>query len=355
MVCRAWSPHAQRLLFRRVILPRNLYREPHLRGTSRNSLPSLVEAIDTATERGRWLANSIVSLTVRHTGRLQISDPTALATVLLRTPNLRHLDVTTMCCRFDTDTLELLARECGPRITSLCILQDFSLSPRIQHSRTLNNIVAALHAVRLVEITLQLSSEPLLPPLALPPRLRLAALKLNTTVGHNIGPYVTSLVGEGAELQLFAHKSKGSQASDRGDVLRAHAVHLRSLSVRGLDNDDAATLALCTRLERLELACFPDPAMLALIPRSITALAIAGDLPGSVEELAAELAASAFPDLKSLTWFSCIWWHADGGPLGVLQAACTAQGIELRVYTGSSDLLVDDAVELELRRKYIRI
>ncbi|KAJ6460491.1 hypothetical protein C8R47DRAFT_124395 [Mycena vitilis] len=127
-VCKGWSTHAQRLLFRRVILPANLSTVSRISegrlGTS--FLPFWLPQTP-GTECGRWLAECVVSLTMRHTGRSLTSEPTWLATALLHTPNLRHLDVTTIffVFQFDADALVRL-RELRPRITALCILQDFS-------------------------------------------------------------------------------------------------------------------------------------------------------------------------------------------------------------------------------------
>ncbi|KAJ7458086.1 hypothetical protein FB451DRAFT_1563983 [Mycena latifolia] len=351
LVCKAWSSHAQRLLFRRVMLPHNICREPHLRATSRSSLPSFLEAIDPTTERGRWLAESVIGLTVRHTGRSPTSDPTALATALLRTPNLRHLDVTTISCDFDDDTLARIAQECGPRITSLCILQDFAPSAA-QHTRIMHRLVAALPSVRLLEVTAHLT--PALPAFDPPPRLALAAVKFNTALVQDVGPCLASLLAEDSptKLQLLRHSCTGPRPSVLGAVLPTHAADLRSLSLKSLESaaDPGASLALCTRLERLELVRVPDAATLAYIPRSITALAIAGAQDNeSLAALAQQLAAGALPHLKALTW-SMLPPHM---PLLGLQHVCEVRGIELR--TAPGDLADDNPVEVELRRRYIRI
>ncbi|KAJ6550850.1 hypothetical protein DFH09DRAFT_1500277 [Mycena vulgaris] len=347
-VCKAWSSHAQRLLFRRVILPHNIYREPYRIATSRNSLPSFLAAIDPATERGRWLAESVLSLTLRHTGREPTSDPTGLATALLRTPNLRHLDVTTVSCDFDVETLKRL-RQFGPRITSLCILQDFSPF-EAQHTRIMHQLVASFPTIRLLEITSNLNSS--LPPFDPPPSLSLVAVKFNTKLVQDIGPCLASLVNPAEEeepLQMLWHKSKGGHPSMLGAVLQDHGTCLRSLSVKTLDAAQVS-LELCTRLERFELGRFPDNTTLGIIPRTIKALAISG-VPDNgsldLDELVQRLA--SFPDLKMLTWSSC----PRPALFPALQWMCNKRGIDLRI--SPVELPDDNAVELELRRKYIRI
>ncbi|KAJ7482548.1 hypothetical protein FB451DRAFT_1555619 [Mycena latifolia] len=356
MVCKAWSPHAQRLLFRRVILPHNMYQEPHLRGTTRNSLPSFLEAIDPATEHGRWLADSVVSFNLRQTGRERTTYyPAALATALLRMPNLRHLEVTTLSCDFDAETLARITLECGPRITSLCIHLDFSPSqpqPRIMH-----RFIASLPALRLLEITADSAGS--LPVFDPPLRLPLAAAKFHIAFGDDIGSCLTSLVRGDSEaalaepaLQLLAHKSTGGHPVALREVLREQGAYLRSLSLKPLES--AQSIALCTRLERLELGRFPDNATLALIPRSITALAVAG-LPHNLNfnALVQQLAAAAFPRLRALTWTSCP--DPIVLPFSALKAVCAERGITLRLIKSPADLTDENAVELELRRKHIRI
>ncbi|KAJ7763410.1 hypothetical protein B0H16DRAFT_1527795 [Mycena metata] len=350
-VCRTWSAHAQRLLFRRVILPNNIYQEPFRRGSTRNSLPSFLAAINPATERGRWLAESVISLTVRHTGRSRTSDSTALATALLRTPNLRHLDTTTICCHFDSETLTRL-RESGPRITSLCILQDIALGPAQTYTRTMHQLVASFPSIRLLEITSDLNSS--LPPFDPPPNLSLVCVKFNTTMVQDVGSCLASLMNPAAEepLQVLRHKSVGSHPSQLGTVLRAHGAHLRSLAVKTLEPEQLAHLPLCPQLERFEIGRFPDAATFASIPRTITALAISGSPSAlgtrGVDELAPEL--KTFPHLKVFTWSSC----PQPMRFPMLERVCKTRGIEVR-FSATATELTDNAIERELRRKYIRI
>ncbi|KAJ7642118.1 hypothetical protein FB45DRAFT_365579 [Roridomyces roridus] len=370
LVCKAWLPHAQKLLFRRIILPHNIYSEPYLRGTTRNSLPSFLAAIDPANERGKRLASCVLSLTVRHTGRDRVSDSSSLATALLRTPNLRHLDVTTISCDFDAETLSLLRKK-GPRITSLCILQDFSFSaPR--HIQMMHDVIAAFPSIRLLEISSAPSGT--LHAFDPPPNLSLASLKIHTKLVADIGPCLASLLGHpptsnpkevglhgvgrlgrhndtsGPGLQLLAHNSADTH-------LPAHSTHLRSLSVKTIA-DAEPYFAHCPNLERLELSRFPHPETFERIPRTLIGLAISG--PPLWESAAAESgkrttvegalisALEAFPRLESLTWSVC--------PIRefvVLDEWCRKRGVGFRF---SSGVVTDDnTVELELRQKYLQI
>ncbi|KAJ6506721.1 hypothetical protein C8R45DRAFT_970356 [Mycena sanguinolenta] len=345
-VCKAWSSHAQRLLFRRVILPSNVYRKPLGRGIAIDSLPSFLAAIDPETERGRWLAESVLSFTLRFTGRSLTADSTAFATALLRTPNLRHLDVTTIFCDFDAETVTRL-RESGPRITSLSIVQDSAPSPG-HHTLIMHQLVTLFSSIRLLEITTNLN--PFLAPFDPPPNLSLVSAKFNTMLATDIGPCLASLLNPEADtpLQALCHRSKTGSPSVLGDALRVHGPHLRSIAFRTVD--PAVTLAECTALERFEFVRFPDASMLALIPRSITALAVYG-VPENGDQQVAALAQvlSTIPHLEVFTWSSC------PGPamLSPLKEICRVRGIELR--TSFSELYDDNAVETELKQKYIRI
>ncbi|KAJ7458830.1 hypothetical protein B0H11DRAFT_184718 [Mycena galericulata] len=228
-VCKSWSSHAQMLLFRRVIIPNNIYRGPHRRGATRNTLPSFLAAIDPATERGRHLASTVLCLTLRHTGLDPTVDPIGRATALLRTPNLRHLDITTVLCNFDPETLARL-RESGPRITSLCILQDFSPLPE-EHPRRMHQLVAAFPSIRLLEISSGFSAmlAPFDPPLALP----LVSVKFDTPFIQDIAPCLASLLSPPSEngehesepLQLISHKSHNGYPCALSTVLQARGSH----------------------------------------------------------------------------------------------------------------------------------
>ncbi|KAJ7211002.1 hypothetical protein C8J57DRAFT_1400370 [Mycena rebaudengoi] len=288
-VCKSWSAHAQRLLFRRVILPNNMYSETFRRGPlTANRLPSFINAIDPATERGRWLAESMVSLTLRPTGRGRPTESTALATVLLRTPNLKHLDVTTNSCNFDEDILTRLRTD-GPRITSLCIEQDFPFSADSGYnSSIMRQLIASFPSLRLFEMTTTNSS---LLPFSPPLELSLVSVKFNTHLVEDIGPCLASLLrqdGHDEPLQLLRHESTS----------RIHAVLGPVLS-------DAETLA--------------------------------GEL-------------LAFPRLKVFIWTRCV---QSGDLFHMLERRCAERGIAFCTYTGQT--MNTDAIELELRRKYVSI
>ncbi|KAJ7458833.1 hypothetical protein B0H11DRAFT_2061192 [Mycena galericulata] len=357
-VCKPWSSHAQKLLFRRVIIPNNIYREPHRRGTTRNTLPSFLAAIDPGTERGRHLASSVLCLTLRHTGRDPTADPTGLATALLRTPNLRHLDVTTILCNFDPETLVQL-RESGPRITSLCILQDFSALQE-EDTRRMHQLVAAFPSIRLLEISSSFGMElaPFDPPLA----LSLVSVKFDTPFVQDIAPCLASLLRPPSEdqehesepLQLLSHKSHIGYPSALSTVLQAHGSHLRSLTIRTLDvasaTDHSSVPALrhCTRLERFELGVFPEASTLAFLPRTLHTLSISG-LPNHDNAPPVGpfiYALSTFPHLRTLTWLFC-----PAPP--ALVRLCASRGVELRA--SLFEMADDNAVEMELINKYVRI
>ncbi|KAJ6464792.1 hypothetical protein C8R47DRAFT_68203 [Mycena vitilis] len=343
-VCKGWSAHAQRLLFRRVILPANIYREPHLRGTTRNLVRSFLAAIDPATEHGRWLAACVVSLTMRHTGRTLTSEPDWLATALLRTPNLRHLDVTTIF--FDADALVLL-RGYAPRITSLCILQDFS-PVALRRALPMPQIVAIFPSIRILELTG--GFKPVLTPFDPPLTLPLVSFKFYTAAPEEIGPFLESLLDPHAEadnaLQVLSHKSDRTLR----ETLTLHGRNLRSLSVKTLDSVDRVRIAACTRLERFGMRSFPEAELLTIIPRSIVALAVSGrPFEGcSTDVHALAEALETFPHLKTLAWS-----NFPGHGESVLAMACRMRRIEFRLST--KEIIDEDEIELELRRKYIRI
>ncbi|KAK7028598.1 hypothetical protein R3P38DRAFT_2937381 [Favolaschia claudopus] len=346
LVCKEWSPHAQRLLFRRVILPNNIYSHPHSRGGAQNPLPSFLVAIDTDTERGRWLAESVLSFTLRHTGRSLTADSPALATALLRMPNLRHLDVTTIFCDFDSETL-LRLRTSGPRLTSLAITQDFSPSVG-QHTRIMHRLVSLFPTLKILEITSELKSE--LAPFDPPPNLALECAKFNTAIAADISLCLASLLDPKAEtpLQVLWHKSKAGHPSVLDGILATHGKHLRSIAFKSLDSEVCPPLHQCSILERFEYGRYPSADILAALPNTITALGISG-FPEPVSRIdSLEAALLRLPRLRILTWSLCL------APFDFfVDQMCRRLGIQLRA--SATEVMDDNAVELELRRKYIRI
>ncbi|KAJ7616172.1 hypothetical protein DFH06DRAFT_110967 [Mycena polygramma] len=320
-VCKRWSSHAQRLLFRHVLLPANIFREPGLSGTTRNLVPSFLAAINPATERGRWLAESVISLTMRHPGGPLESEPTWLATALLRTPNLRHLDVGTIF--FDADALVRL-HGVGPRITSLCISRDSSPAA-VQRAPPIAEIVASFPSIRILELTGGFSFRPFDPPLNLP----LVSFKFYSAGSEDISPYLDSLLDPNPEehnaLQVLSLRSNVTL----GRTLNAHGKHLRSLSVNTLDSADRVGIAACTRLERFGMRGFPDAQMLSCIPRCITSLAISGTDPSKEDVCALAEALDTFPHLRTLTWS----WYSPRQSIHqpILGEACRERRIDLRL------------------------
>ncbi|KAJ7668759.1 hypothetical protein DFH06DRAFT_1126200 [Mycena polygramma] len=328
-ICEGWSVHAQRLLFRRVVLPANLpYAASRRHNSERlNLVPSFLSAIDPATEHGRWLAESVVSLTMRHTGRTLTSEPTWLATAMSRTPNLRHLDVT--AAFFNSRTL----------------VQDFS---RFILEDQIMQIVACFPSICILQIG---GLSPALFPFDTPLNLSLVSCKYHVGSARDIGPgpYLASLLNPNPELDA-ALQVLSATGTDLvlEHVLKAYGTHLRSLTVKTPPQDSLA--ATCPHLERFALGRFPKTETLALVPHWITVLAIRGmpATPAEVDEFAQAL--ELFPRLKTLAWSLCL---ATYPPLSTVASVCQRRGIELCL--SAKEEIGEDPFELELRRKYIRI
>ncbi|KAF7305594.1 hypothetical protein HMN09_00812600 [Mycena chlorophos] len=356
LVCRAWSPPAQKLLFRRIILPHNIYTSPHLRATTRNMLPSFLSAIDPSTEKGRWLASCVLSLTLRHTGRRPSTDANLLFSALLRTTNLRHLDVTTFSCDFDAEQLDQL-RTVGPALTSLSILQDFS-SQAGKHAGIMHRLVAAFPTIRILEI----SSDLQLPPFEPRSQLSLVSLRIDAGLVWDIGPVLESLVAEGSETALEALylRSKSGLPSHLRDVLAKYGTNLRSFGLRTRSGDaDAEDYAPCTNLERFECGRFPSKHMLDAIPKHITALVIAGaPRPGSDEADGEGLQALTdalredFTRLRTLTW--ALPLHAVvGAELEIVDASLKDDFVLAALDGGAAEMQA--LLDRILRKKITRV
>ncbi|KAJ7668778.1 hypothetical protein DFH06DRAFT_1322017 [Mycena polygramma] len=324
-VCKEWSPHAQRLLFRRVILPARLPRGPHDDRRTRKLARSFLSAIDPATEHGRWLGESI------------------LATAMLRTPNLRHLDVTTAV--FNSETL-VQVQGLGARVKSLRV--EHVVSRNLTHdSRIMQQIVACFPSIRILEIG---GFDPVLAPFDPPLDRSLVCFKYHVESRRDIGPYLASLLNPNPDkstaLQVLSYMGTGLGLEN---VLNAHGTHLRSLTVQSFLRDSIAVT--CPHLERFAMRRFPTTETLRLLPRSITALAMRGMPTTGADELN-EFAqeTESFPRLKTLAWAWCVSTYP---PIAAVASVWQKRGMELHL-SGKDDV-GEDPLDVELRRKYIRI
>ncbi|KAJ6457845.1 hypothetical protein C8R47DRAFT_168396 [Mycena vitilis] len=330
-VCKAWSAYSQRLLFRRVILRATESRR-------RNSLSSFLTVIGPATEHARWLAESVVSLSLTPDRGPLGYESTCLVTVLLRTPNLRHLDAPTSFVEFDSQTLAHL-RESGPRITSLWLEQDLRDSSKTQ--RILRQTIACFASIRILDIGCPSGSVllPFEPPLNLP----LACFTFTSSGDEAVGPYLASLLAPGS-LQTLCHWSYAAVT----DVLQTHGRGLRALSIKALEPSQVSLAEACPCVERFEILHFPDAATLARIPPTITTLVIRTIPPTTASLDHVIQALETFAHLKTLQL---------SGPCRSrpLETACKRRGIKLRIVFVNALPGWDDPVKLELQEKYIRV
>ncbi|KAJ6617715.1 hypothetical protein B0H10DRAFT_2032630 [Mycena sp. CBHHK59/15] len=346
LVCKHWSAHSQRLLFRRVSIPAPgiiFYLRPIpeiVRFPSRiNRMVSFAAAITADTEKARWLRENVLSIILRPFPSSTAHD---LAALLMNLPNLRELDITGTSCVFNDAELAQF-RESGPRITSLIIDSDFSGPIPMMGMPAwpcILEFIAVIPTLRMLEIT---SNNVLqLPLFDLPRGLGLLSVKLNSSRVLDASACVASLLkDEPNHLQIF-YQTKSAEQVDLREILRVHGDHLRSLAVQWGPRDPDV-LSLCTRLERFEIATFPSNELLDAIPRTIKALAIQGapwdppnsasnrhprvplGPPASIEHFIEQL--DTFPVLKIFTWLG----SSNSPRLATLKEYCESRNIELRV------------------------
>ncbi|KAJ7664567.1 hypothetical protein DFH06DRAFT_1188067 [Mycena polygramma] len=370
LVCKSWSTHSQRLLFRRVSIVIQLKGRVGPHGTvivSRivDKTNSFLETIARDTEKSRWLAQNVLSLRLRPSSSTR---PTAILSMLTNLPNLRELDLLCILCRFSDIELARL-RDSRLGIRSLRINADHSgpiSSVDPPPWQDVIKLIATLPALRALDITANtFQIIPMMPGTILQPLgLGLVSFKFNSKWVADTSTFLASLTAgrtDGDHVQLYGHTLSATPADLHG-VLTAHGPHLRSLVAPG-KLKDTQVLSLCTLLERFECETIPSDELVAAIPRTITVLAVTNTTPDPVASSASyrpplrEILSATyltqqldtFPKLRSFTWIGSTT-HPD---FLALQERCGGLGIELR--SRGINSFSDDETQFALRRELLQI
>ncbi|KAJ7067495.1 hypothetical protein C8F01DRAFT_668512 [Mycena amicta] len=342
LVCKTWSGHAQKLLFRRVYLDvqrkfgasllmwedlDDQPRDPTVR------LKSFVDIVTAGTERGRFLAASVHALVLRAPSREHVAE------LLVSLPRLRELDLNGRACTLSTDDLARITAA-KPDIRSLRLHAD-----HLGQMPPICNLMDALPRIRMLDIDLRGYSrfESLTPRV----KLQLVSLKLNSKRLSHPSAVMKQLGVVG--LELYSQRRSVFTAPDVEELLAVHQPTLRSLTIP-FELTGSYNLSRGTRLERLQLEVFPDEAGIRAIPLGVVAIAVGPtDELSRVTDFIAML--SSFTRLRVLTWISSPMLFTDLLRI-MLQRACKERGIEFRVQHGD---LSDDHIEYELRNRLLTV
>ncbi|KAJ6514484.1 hypothetical protein C8R47DRAFT_1091229 [Mycena vitilis] len=352
LVCKSWSMHSQRLLFRRVKIDNEwsgmfaVSRPPAVPPAS-NVITSFLQTITGDTEKSRWLAQSVLSLNLHPYVGTKSAD---IVSILTNLPNLRELDISRVACRFSDAELSQL-RNSGVDIRSLCISTDntgpiTSMGPPVWPG--LMKLLVVLPTIRMLTITAN-TARHILPHVTAPPLgLQLVSFKFKSKWVGDASSFIAALTGgrtDSGALQLYCHALSDTPAQLRG-VLSVHGSRLRSIYLPG-KVEDPHVLALCTRLERFECGTIPSDDLVAAIPRMINALTVTNLTPDPVPAppfpipretrrappkitpisvALLEHHLDTFPNLRVFTWVGSIIHPGFNG----LRQRCVLLGIEVR-------------------------
>ncbi|KAJ7067508.1 hypothetical protein C8F01DRAFT_1365570 [Mycena amicta] len=351
LVCKTWSGHAQKLLFRRVYLPEDLFDDLwSLSGdplawklTSRYKL--FIDIVTADTERGRFLAASVHALVLRAPSGEHVAE------LLVSLPRLRELDLSGKACILSTDDLARITAA-KPDIRSLRLHGAEHYANHLEafldqtQRQPIGDLLEALPTIRMLDIQLWRFENSA-------PRVNLRLVSLKFTPGwFGNSSAVVKQLGVAA-LELYTLRDILA-APDLDELLEVPEPTLRSLKI-SFPLTGSYNLSRYAHLERIELAVFPDEQGILTIPLGVVAIAVGptSELP-NVEDFIARL--PTFTRLRVITWLS------RSGPLipadasiftdalRMLEGACKELGIEFRIQRGN---LSDDHVEYELRRKLL--
>ncbi|KAJ7731196.1 hypothetical protein B0H16DRAFT_1773010 [Mycena metata] len=265
LVCKSWSALSQQMLFQRVSIEDHWTGMLFMRGPTIDRLASFLSTITADTNKSRWLRESVRSIILRLPSSSHIVD------LLTHLPNLRELDIVGAACTFSEAELAQLQRSSSGSLRSLRVNTDYTGSitsfgapawPAVM------KLVSAIPTIRMLDITTNTVQQLTLhvPPL----QLQLVSAKISSQRIADAGPFLVSMGHH--PLEIF-HQTKSLLDADLEGILSTHGGHLRSLSLQGPVSDVHA-LASCTHLERFECRTVPTEALMAAVPRTITALCV---------------------------------------------------------------------------------
>ncbi|KAJ6481435.1 hypothetical protein C8R47DRAFT_1322127 [Mycena vitilis] len=361
LVCKSWSPHAQRLLFRRVSVDNEWAILDVVRGVPRlpqssDEFASFFKIVTGHTAKSRWLARNVRSLVLRPHSSTKMQHILLMLTSLR---NLRDLDISSAVCRFGEAEFRQL-RNSGLSIRSLRINAD-QTGPRTAMGRPawldVTRFIAALPTIQMLDVTANdYRTIPDIPSTVTQPLgLGLVAFQFHSERATDTSTFISTLTQgrrDRGTLQLYHQTLSKGQPENLHVVLAGCGRHLRSISVPG-ELEDPHVLHLCTHLERFECQALPSGHLVPAIPRTITTLAVTNPRGPHLWEvsytpvghLTQQL--DTFPNLQVM-----VWAGSDQHPgFAALKARCGDLGIELRLR--ALDSPSDDDILFALRRKLL--
>jgi len=331
LVCKAWSIHAQKLLFRRVRL------------CSESAFVSFSEAVDRNSQRGRSLGDAVTQMRVvlDHTqpGCLKQS---SFAVAVTYCPNLYALDISQYGClvpgkddqstaqermqrlapSFDDRSLAQL--KAGPRITAL------HLSSWSESDQSILQLLKVFPSLKSLSIT---GTPPILSPSVMYEPFSCALQELRVNCQREPSKeFLSWLLHRSMEEKSLRVLDLERQPSLEllGYLVNEHGETLHSLAIPSLEMHDYAHVVLrCRSLRELRTESpWSSPGVCRQIPESIQHLAFGLDMETVLNPIVNLV--KTRDDLQAVT--VNIWRDGDLHPqLPSLKMACAYRGVDLRL------------------------
>ncbi|KAG1742748.1 uncharacterized protein EDB91DRAFT_1236896 [Suillus paluster] len=332
LVCRAWSIHAQKLLFRRVRL------------RSQSAFESFTQAVNRSSPRGRLLGDAVIQMrAVLDHNQPGSLDQSSLAVAVANCPNLYELDIAQYGCvapgkdvvgsptqermrrpapSFDERSLELLRS--GPRITAL------HFSNWSENDHAVLQLLEVWHSLKSLSIT---GTSPVLSPgMTYPPfPCALEELRLNCQ-REPAKEFLGWLLHRSAEEKSLRVIDLERQPSPEllDYLVEKHSETLHSLAIPSFATHEHAHAAMrCRSLRELRTeSSWSSPVVCRQMPESIQHLAFGLDMDTILHPII-DLVKTR-DDLQAVT--VNIWRDGDRHPqLASLQMTCAYRGVDLRL------------------------
>ncbi|KAH7915758.1 hypothetical protein BJ138DRAFT_1176360 [Hygrophoropsis aurantiaca] len=333
-VCKGWSTHAQKLLFRQICL------------SSQSAYSAFLSAVDRTTERGRILGDSVLRMRAvldhnKPNGLSQLS----FAYAVTLCPNLYEMDLSLYGCAapgndvVGSPALERMRRP-APSFDDAC-LQLLRVGPSISALQFSNWSENEESVIQLLEIWPSITSlaitgtSPVLSPAATYPPFPCALKELRINCQREPSPdFLEWLLHASAEMgSLRVLDFEREPSPETLDFLvEKHSETLHSLALPSCSSHEhAAAVTRCRELRELRTeSAWSSPIVYRRIPDTIQHLSFGLDLDTPLQSLLDVV--KDRDDLEALTVH--LWGNGARHPhLPALQMACAYRGVDLRMTT----------------------
>ncbi|KDQ12204.1 hypothetical protein BOTBODRAFT_176724 [Botryobasidium botryosum FD-172 SS1] len=321
LVCRAWAPHAQQLLFRYVSLrpPRALLPAPAAAEALRKAR-AFIAALDArASDRARALADAVRILKITVTSAEGNVRPDDLAAIITLCPRIYELQLAMV-------KVHIISPACCDRLATavrLAVLRYKNIDSTA--SVVLYQLLRLWPSLRFLQLDGHRLSLPRGSP-TLPPACRLQELRYVSNANEQVLLWALAASADSLEALEI---DPGLRPLSLKLLAQVHGQRLRRLRLDTCDRDAADAFRLCPCLEECAFGRIPPTEVIDALPPSLQHLSMQPFQSSLHQNLDAVLNFISQRDaLRLVTLINCGDKSSD--ECVRIDAACRSRGVELR-------------------------